>query len=316
MVNKNALVFGALAVAIYAGLGIYVDFSKLLKVVGNFQWTFLLAVFVLTVIGYLVRFLKWDFFLKKAGVRLKTHDNIFVFFSGLSMIVTPGKMGEVWKGWLIKDMTGEKLSKTVPVVVVDRVTDVFGLIILSSTGILYYKDGLYAVLAVSIIMVLFFASVRSRIVSEKITVFFEKRMGKYAENAKAMHIIFSNLMLPIDVVSMSIVASIAWFFECLGLYVVVLGFGTQMDVLLSMFVFSFASLAGALSMVPGGLGIAEGTISGLLQFFGMNAALAVGVALIVRVGTLWFGAVLGLSVFLIFRKRIYASHGIKVNKVK
>ena len=316
MVNSKVWIFGVLAVAIYAGLGIYADFSKLLNVVGNFQWTFLLAVFVLTVIGYLIRYLKWDFFLKKTGVRLKAHDNLFVFFSGLSMIVTPGKMGEVWKGWLIKDMTGEKLSKTVPVVIVDRLTDVFGLIILSSAGILYYQDGLYAVLAVSIILILFFASVRSRIVSERITVFFEKRMGKYAENAKAMHITFSGLMNPLDIILMSFLASVAWFFECLALYVVVLGFGREIDVLLSMFIFSFASLAGALSMVPGGLGIAEGTISGLLQFFGMDAALAVAVALIVRIGTLWFGAFLGLSVFLVFRKRIYASHGIKVNKEK
>lgn len=316
MANKNIWIFGVLAVAIYVLLGIYADFSKLLNVVGKFQWTFLLAVFVLTVIGYLIRFLKWDFFLKKVGVRLKMQDNLFVFFSGMSMIVTPGKMGEVWKGWLIKDMTGEKLSKTVPVVVVDRVTDVFGLIILSSAGILYYKNGLYAVLAVAVIMVLLFASVRSRIISEKIAVFFERRMGKYAENAKAMHMTFSNLMLPRDIIFMSFIASVAWFFECLGLYVVVLGFGKHIDVLLSMFVFSFASLAGALSMVPGGLGIAEGTISGLLQFFGMDAALAVGVALIVRIGTLWFGAVLGLSVFLMFRKRIYCGHGIKVNKEK
>lgn len=316
MTNKNVWIFVALAVAIYAGLGIYADLYKLITVVGNFQWIFLFAVFALTVIGYLIRFLKWDFFLKKVGVKLKTQDNLFVFFSGLSMIVTPGKMGEVWKGWLIKDMTGEKLSRTVPVVVADRVTDVLGLIILSSAGILYYKDGLYAVLPVSFLMLLFFASVRSRMVSEKITVFFEKRMGKYAENAKAMHITFSNLMLPRDIIFMSFIASVAWFFECLGLYVVVLGFGKQIDVLLSLFVFSFASLAGALSMVPGGLGVAEGTISGLLQFFGMDAAIAVGVALIVRIGTLWFGAVLGLSVFLMFRKRIYCGHGIKVNKEK
>jgi hypothetical protein len=66
-----------------------------------------------------------------------------VFISGLSMIVTPGKLGEIWKGWLIKDISGDDLSKTVPVVIMDRVTDVLSLVILSAFGILSYKEGIY-----------------------------------------------------------------------------------------------------------------------------------------------------------------------------
>lgn len=47
------------------------------------------------------------------------------------MNITPGKIGEIWKEWLIRDIKGEELSKSIPVIIVERITDVFGL--------LYYK---------------------------------------------------------------------------------------------------------------------------------------------------------------------------------
>jgi glycosyltransferase 2 family protein len=54
------------------------------------------------------------------------------------MIVTPGKLGEVWKSWLIRDISGDELGKTLPVVIIDRITDVISLIFLSLIGIFYY----------------------------------------------------------------------------------------------------------------------------------------------------------------------------------
>jgi len=71
------------------------------------------------------------------------------------MIITPGKIGEIWKGWLIKDINGEELSKTVPVVIVERITDVLGLAILSLFGVLYYKQGVYLILVLLLLFLLF-----------------------------------------------------------------------------------------------------------------------------------------------------------------
>jgi uncharacterized protein (TIRG00374 family) len=77
-----------------------------------------------------------------------------------------------------------------------------------------------------------------------------------------------------------------------------------LGIVVSTFSFSFASLAGALSMIPGGLGVAEATLSGLLQFFGLTATLSVGVAIVIRFATLWYGTFLGLAVYLLGKSRI------------
>jgi uncharacterized protein (TIRG00374 family) len=303
MEKNKVWLIGLFAVVIYLLMCIYADFGELSRAMKNFRWTFLFALFALTTMNYLIRFLKWDFFLKQAGVYLNLRDNLFVFFSGLSMIITPGKVGEIWKGWLIKDINGAELSKTVPVVIVERITDVLGLAILSLFCILYYKEGIYLILALFLIFLGFLAAVKSKTISNRIISMLEHKMRRYTENIKTMHRTFENIMELKGLIGMSFLSAFAWFFECIGMYLVILGFKECISITLATFIFSFASLAGAVSMIPGGLGVAEVTMSGLLQFFGLAPTTSVGVALIVRFGTLWYGAIMGMSIYLLFKKR-------------
>lgn len=285
-------------------MGIYADFGKLTASIGGFNWIFIPLMLVLVTISYLVRFCKWNFFLKHIGVNLKLKDNLFVFFSGLTMIITPAKAGEIWKGWLIKEINGESLNKTIPVVIVDRMTDVIGLVVLSLTGILYYKNSAYLIVILFILFVAFIVIIRSERASSRLIGLLEGQAKKYGGDIKYMHQTFQKLMETKYLVGMSLISTIAWFLECLTLYVVIIGFHQSLNMLFSTFVFSFASLAGAVSMIPGGLGVAEATISGLLVIFGLTPEAAVAVAIIVRFGTLWYGAILGLLVYLIFKKQI------------
>ncbi len=303
MKNKVWLVI-IFAVVVYLIMGIYADFGNLLSAIESFNWIFALIMLILITIAYFIRFLKWNFFLKSADVHLNLKDNLFVFFSGLGMTITPAKVGEIWKGWLIKDINGESLSKTVPVVITDRVTDLIGLIILSLTGVLYYRSGISILIVLILIFIGFFASIRSKKISGKIISMLENRAEKYSKDIKTMHVIFLQLMNPKNMTLMSFLSAFAWFFECLALFLVIVGFGQFLSVILSTFVFSFASLVGAVSMIPGGIGIAEATISGMLQYLGLNSVDSIGISIIIRFGTLWYGAILGFLVYFIFRKQI------------
>ena len=315
--NKFLYIIILFAAAVYILMGIYVDVGRLVSVMEKFRWDFFILLLIFTTISYMIRFIKWDFFLKRVGIKLNIWNNLFVFLSGFSMVMTPGKVGEVWKGWLIKDINGEKLNKTVPVVIMDRITDVMGLIILSMLGIIYYMEGVYIIIVLLFLFSGFIIAIRSKTISGKIILLLEKRMGKYAENIKTMHATFEILMKPGSLVVMSFVSAFAWFFECLVMYFTILGFGQSISITLSTFIFSFSSLAGAVSMVPGGLGIAEGSISGLLQYFGTAPAVSVAITIIVRSVTLWYGTIIGLSVYFIFNKNIkrFNSHEIKTNEV-
>jgi uncharacterized protein (TIRG00374 family) len=292
------------AIAVYIIMGIYADFDKLSLTISYFQWQYAIIMIVFTTAGYFIRYIKWDLFLKKAGVHLKHRDNLFVFFSGLSMIVTPGKFGEVWKGWLIQDISGDELSRTVPVIIMDRVTDVVSLVILSFLGVFYYKEGISLLLVLSVLLTGFYCAIRSRSISSKIIAVLEKRFGKYAMNLHLMHETLDKTMEPATFISLSLLNGLAWFFECLGLYYVIMGFGQSLDIALSTFIFSFSSLVGGVSMIPGGIGVAEASISGLLMLNNISPELAIGIALVLRLGSFWYGAILGFAVYMLFRKKV------------
>lgn len=292
------------AVAVYLLMGVYANFSDLLNALEEFNWIFLPVMLVLVSAGYFIRFIKWNFFLKNVDVHLPIKENLFVFFSGLSMIITPGKAGEIWKGWLIKEINGENLSKTIPVVIVDRITDVMGLIILSLVGIFYYKSGANLLIILIIIFGVFIAAIKSKKVSNRLISILEGRAGKYSLDIKDMHQSFQKSLSWKYLIGNSALSVLAWFMECLAIFLVIYGFGESIGIVISTFIFSFASLAGAVSLIPGGLGVAEATLSGFMVLFGLSSSIAVGAAMIMRLGTLWYGAILGFLVYIIFRKRI------------
>ena len=120
-----------------------------------------------------------------------------------------------------------------------------------------------------------------------------------------MHKTFQKTLEPKGMLAMSLLSAFAWLFECLGLYLIIQGFSHSISMLLATFIFSFASLAGAISMLPGGLGVAEATIFGLLQLNSIPAAASVGIAIITRLGTLWYGAFMGLIIYLTFKKKYH-----------
>ena len=69
---------------------------------------------------------------------------------------------------------------------------------------------------------------------------------------------------------------------------------------LAIFVMAFSTVVGAVSALPGGLGAAELSMTGMLVLLaGLDAAVASSATVLIRIGTLWFGVLLGLLVWAI-----------------
>src|SRR5699024_11157072 len=96
----------------------------------------------------------------------------------------------------------------------------------------------------------------------------------------------------------------SWLLECISLYLVIQSFSLAVSFLASILTFSLGTIAGAVCMIPGGIGAAEGSLAGLLVYFGVGGSLAVTISLIIRFVTLWFGVILGMIVFIFNRKSL------------
>ena len=61
--------------------------------------------------------------------------------------MTPGKVGELLKAWLLRARAGTPMAVSAPVILAERLTDGVAMLILASAGLLLYRHGWQALLA-------------------------------------------------------------------------------------------------------------------------------------------------------------------------
>ena len=116
------------------------------------------------------------------------------------------------------------------------------------------------------------------------------------------------LLSPRALVAMTALSAFSWFFEVLGFYFTLIGLGLGHDgelLLQATFILPIATLASAILLTPGGLGVAEGALVTLtVALVDVSKSAAAVATFIIRFGTLWFGVIVGLIAFGILSRRL------------
>ena len=58
-------------------------------------------------------------------------------------------------------------------------------------------------------------------------------------------------------------------------------------------IYSLSVIIGSVSFIPGGVGVVEGSITGLLTLGGVEISIAFVIGILVRVFTLWYSVIIG-----------------------
>jgi glycosyltransferase 2 family protein len=272
------------------------DFKSVVTVFSQMNLTFLPFIFLLAPLNYLLRFLKWNYYCKLSGIRPDPKMNGFIFMSGLCMTITPGKIGELLKCYLLKEHIGTPISKSSSIVMAERITDGVAMVILASFGLLSYPFGKTTIILSSLFLLFAIAIFRIQPVFSFFMRGFHK--VKFLEGFINFLNAFQNsaktLFSPSPLIVAILIGIISWGFEGIIVFLAILAFGGSISILGSLFVVSVSSLLGALSFLPGGLGVAEGSIMGILILTGVQTETAAATTLITRVSTLWLGVLIGL----------------------
>jgi uncharacterized protein (TIRG00374 family) len=115
------------------------------------------------------------------------------------------------------------------------------------------------------------------------------------------------LLTPGPLMLTTLLSVAAWLCECAGFWLVLRGLpGGAIPVQLAIFIYAATTVLGALSFLPGGLGVTEGSMILLLvrTARGMTHSAAVVATILIRLCTLWFSVLVGVVALLAFRRRI------------
>lgn len=300
-----------LGIVVVLGLMLYADFHDIVQALARFRWIYLVPILALALFNYTLRFIKWHLYLGQIGEKgVPKKISFLIFFSGLAMAITPGKVGEWLKSYLLAQSQGIPISRSAPIVVAERLTDALGMVLLALGGALIFGVGWQIMVGAVVLAAIAVAIVRYRPLALRLLAL-AKRLPLLSKRTEALGVFYQSshiLVSPKNLLWATALSVVSWFGECLALYLVLVGLGMRGDWLLlvsASFIMAVSSLAGAVLMLPGGLGAAEVGITGLSQaLLEMPKGLAGAATLIIRVCTLWFGVILGMGMLLLMTARL------------
>jgi uncharacterized protein (TIRG00374 family) len=293
-------------VAAYAMVG---DLRQLGDRLGDFGWSAFALALVLALANYAIRGVRWELYLRRQGVRVPRSSSVLVFGAGLSLAITPGKVGELVKSFLLRELHGAPVTRTAPIVIAERVTDLIALIALAVVGVAAYGVHVAVVAAaaslVALGLVLLAWPRGTRAVIELVTR--PRRLRRYRAPLHELAGGLAGLCRPRPLVWATALALPAWAAECVGFAAIVNAFpGAHVELGLAVAIYAATTIAGALSFLPGGLGVTEGAMILLLveSASRLERATAFDATLLTRLATLWFAVVLGLVCLAAARRKI------------
>ena len=282
------------------GIAGYGDFGDTIDDIGDLPVSYLLVGLGLALANYLLRYLRWSYYLSVLKIHAPVGLSMLVFLSGLAMSITPGKAGELVKCYLLNSRTGVPVGRSAPVVVMERLTDVISVIILGLTGFALLPAPVIAVLAAALglaVAGMMFAVSRHALRLTRLPV-----LSRWSDLLQDSQQGFRELAAARVMVAGIVIGVAAWFAEGLALWVILKGIGAEVALVRALPIYAAATLVGAVTALPGGLIGTEGSMLALLQQSGVARSAASASTVLVRLVTLWFAVVVGLLALLALRR--------------
>ncbi|PWI48912.1 hypothetical protein CEE45_04060 [Candidatus Heimdallarchaeota archaeon B3_Heim] len=267
----------------------------------------------LSFLNYLCRFLKWVLFTRSLKLEIPPLYNFKVFMAGLALAITPAKAGEAIRALLLKKRSNIDISKGLASTFSERLIDLLAVTLLSIIGIIimgFSSDYLFILL---IILFLVMIGVITFLFDplyhffSRILIFGPwRKLGGYVDNFRADVIV--TFRLPVFTGAL-LLGMVGWACECLAFMLVAQSLGIQMSFQMAMFIYATSSIIGAISFLPGGLGLMEGGLEFLvIDLLNVKYTKSVALTLVIRFTTLWFGVGLGLLFLLWTTRELTGNH--------
>ena len=293
MKRRGLITSVILAVAVFVGLALYGDVPELVDQVSSFPVSLWFAVLGLALLNYLIRFVRWHYYLRLLGIRISPVASGAIFASGLSMVVSPGRVGELAKSYYLKEKLGVPAAQSSPAVITERVTDLASVLLLSLWGLALVPYGwAFAGVALGLLAAFAVLVLSSWGSNQVLRLPMPSRWRPFlATSIDAFRQIMSMKALTVAV----FLGVLAWLAEGAGLWVVLHGLDAPGSFGQAISIYAVATLLGAATMLPGGLVGTEAGMVALLRQVDLNETQASSATFIIRLCTLWFAVVIGLA---------------------
>jgi len=285
-----------IGVVAYAGLLLYGDAGAVAAGVEQVPLPALVLSLLLAVGSFALRWARWHFYLGRMSLRVPAGVSIRVLLIGFALSITPGKVGELLKSLLLKDAADVPVARSMPVVLAERVADLTALLSIGIVGFFWSTHPALALVAVALLIGSFFVLGRSKRLAGVLLSLAGRvpRLDRYRPKLEATLASLYELWHPQAYFLGTGLSLIVWQLQALIVMVLGAALGAQVTLQQASVAYAAPLLAGALALLPGGLGVAEASMAGVLRSLaGMAPTAAITLTILVRGVTFWFAILLG-----------------------
>ena len=296
-----------LIILFYALFVVFNDIEKISIIYAKLDLSYLVIVFGILMFTIFVRSQIQRLLLNSLGIKLTTKQNYVLFLSGLSMIITPIGSGQMIKSYYIEQKYGYPISKTLPLVFTERFLDFLAIILLIWITLLFHKfsESLMVVGASTTLIFFVFLIMKNRKLRNTVQSILQKNefLAKKLPNINNFEGSISKISNSRTFLISSLLTILVTFLEGFVIYLGFLTFNVEIDYFQSIQLFYTSILLGIFSIIPGGIGVTEGSFVALMVRQNFELVTASSLILFLRLITIWFVTLLGfIATYFISKK--------------
>lgn len=279
-----------LSMVLYVGMATLADWDAFGTAVAALPGMLWVQVVLLSLLSYLLRFVRWHRFIIALGHSVPVLRNLEIYLAAFALTLTPGKAGETVRSVYLYPY-GVSYPQSIGAFVSERLLDLVAVGGLASLAISMFPEQrpwMFAAIACIVIVVLL---MRSRLLA-----MIGKRLARgsivdLATKALAtIRFLLSGRRLAVA----APLSLMAWMAQGVSLYLIVHALGYELPASTVVAIYCLSILAGAASFIPGGLVATEAAIVLLLSAAGVSQTDAITASLISRSLTLWLAVGIGV----------------------
>ena len=309
-INKGLVIVIVLTVVFYAGFLLFTDLNSIGELFFQINFWFIPLILILRFLAIILRSFRQKLFLHSLGIRIPLKFNTLVYLAGLSMFVTPASSGTMIKSYFLNKKFGIIYSKTIPVIITEKYHDILAPIIFISIVLFFIdiSDEIQIIAIISGIIMLLFYFILAKKKNILQTLIHKtskiKFLNKFESNLFDNYDSFHSLSNYKTFILGFLVGISSIFIDGLAIFFGFLSLGVDFGFLNSVAIVYTANILGLISFIPGGFGVVEVTLLGLLLQSGFVLAVAASMLLITRLSSVWFQIFVGFIVQFYLLKKI------------
>ena len=272
------------------------DLGEVYAQLNKMDTNYLPIILLLIPLCWIVLFTRWNLLLKNSNIHVPVKDNLKIYMSGFALSITPGKVGELIKSQLLKNKFGIPREKTAPIVLVEQLYNIIGIIGVSILGLWYFEFGAHIILIAASLLVIILILISSKRLFEKFLTLLSriKFLSQYTSAFSNSYDVLRKSTRGWVVVYASALSIAFWLVESVIAYFVLLSFGVNHIEFLSVITtYTSSIILGVASFLPLGIGVVEGSLAGFFTLQGVDVSVALTLVIFIRIFTRWIAVSVG-----------------------